>query len=93
MKQVEIKWVDSSGTGGDTWQDLDYVRRVSAEEAGTSCWSTGYLVFKDDRNITLALSHNGDHGMVMDPVIIPRCSILEIHELVRVETPPLEVVA
>ena len=78
---VLVEWEDSSGTGGDTWQTRDEVAKAVADENGTSCWSAGYLILKDDRCVTLTLSHNGNHGMVMDPLIIPRSAIRSIQTL------------
>jgi hypothetical protein len=80
-----VEWVDSSGfSGGETWQDKADVIRQAKTDEGCLCWSVGYVVYEDDRAITLTLSHNGKDGMVMDPTIIPRRSILLIRDVERV---------
>jgi hypothetical protein len=82
MKIKEVEWLDSSGfKGGDTWQDKEDVIRQAKEDGICRCWSLGYVVHEDERQITLTLSHNGEDGMVMDPLIIPRCAIVKEREL------------
>ncbi len=90
MRLVEVVWVDSSGfSGGETWQDKEDVVRQAQEREICSCWSVGYVVYEDDRAITLTLGHNGKDGMVMDPTIIPKVAVVEIRELARAVSNPV----
>jgi hypothetical protein len=85
VKYAEVTWLDSSGfKGGDTWQDKEDVIRQAKDDGSCLCWSAGYVVLEDERQITLTLSHNGEDGMVMDPLMIPRCAIVSVVELRRV---------
>ena len=82
MKLVEVEWIDSSGSAGDTWQDKDVVIAEASKPDSMACWACGYLVCEDDRQVTLALGHNGEQGMVLTPTAIPRCAIVSIRDLV-----------
>lgn len=83
MKIVEIEWMDSSGLpGGAAWQAKEDVIRQASDESMMSCWSVGYVVCEDERQVTLTLGHNGEEGgMVMDPTVIPRVAIVKMRSL------------
>lgn len=82
MKIVEVEWIDSSGfSGGAAWQSKEDVIRQAGDEETMSCWSVGYVVCEDERQVTLTLGHNGEGGMVMDPTMIPRVAILSMRRL------------
>jgi hypothetical protein len=83
VKLVEIEWLDSSGVtdGGDTWQDKDEVIAAAGRANSLSCWAAGYIVCEDERQVTITPGHNGEHGMVLAPTVIPRIAVVSIRDL------------
>lgn len=71
MKKVTVRWVDSASTPG--WTD------VARKDWGTvECESTGYLVEKSRKRLTLALSRTVDNNRACDFMSIPASCVRSI---------------
>ena len=74
MKVEWIQWLDSHRGGG--WQSPEDIRRSLTIE------SLGYLIGEDEHSVTITTSIAIGSGCVIDPLTIPKCSIVERQEVV-----------
>lgn len=75
-KLVEVEWVDSHVDSD--WQNIDTVKRVSAESHALSLHTTGYLIVDSDAHVVIASSYApmpSDKAIVGCTTQIPRCAI------------------
>lgn len=75
MKFIYIEWIDSTGANG--WQGSDF--KADTKEQMT-CKSLGILHEETDDAfcITTSKSH---YGLPMDPLTIPKCSVVKSYEI------------
>ena len=82
MKFVKVTWIDTGGKSG--WHDEDEMEEWMGEsEENYTCVSSGYLYAENDKAVVLTRGFNG-LGYSMDPIRIPRQSILKMIELQEV---------
>jgi hypothetical protein len=74
MPIVEVEWVDSSGYSG--WQDAEDAQK----NIQTECRSSGYLLRKDKKSVSL-VQNVSDIGHVDMVMAIPRVAIKSIRIL------------
>ncbi len=72
---VEVEWIDASSKGG--WGSVEWYLKNSQPSL---CRSTGYLLRKDAKAVTLVQSL-GDHKDGTDAIAIPRSCVKRIRYL------------
>ena len=72
LQPTWVKWLDSVGHQG--W----FVLEQAEEKEPVVCESLGWLVYKDNKKLVLAISASEEMRNVSAPLVIPMGCILEI---------------
>lgn len=76
---VEVEWVDSLRTGG--WRLVEEYEKTTP----ATCWTAGYLLKSNRKEVTVVQSHDPGNGNVNDSTTIPRSAVKKITMLVPKE--------
>lgn len=68
-KKLYLEWVDSCAIKG--WNRIE-----GLDLTETKICSIGYLVYEDKNSVTITTSMSTNNSF-MDPLIIPKCSIIK----------------